>query len=110
MPKSKLSTVARFVPCPINRNGIHEACLVDANTRSTTNACAKLMKRLYLALTTLSLAAASTVLAGTPELQPAPSPTEEEVNHLNIFEYETTYTFNSDYKDYRGKFGDSDSL
>src|SRR5438270_12566449 len=71
----------------------------------------KLMKSLRLVLTVIFLGSASSLFAGPePQLQPAPSPTEEEVNHLNIFEYETTYTFNSDYKDYRGKFGDSDSV
>src|SRR2546421_8126972 len=69
------------------------------------------MKSLCFALTALVTLATSSVFGGTSEmLQPAPSPAEEEVNHRNIFEYETTYTFNSDYKDYRGRFGDSDSI
>ena len=72
----------------------------------------KLMNPLRLALTLALTTLASAVFAGTGniDLQPAPSPAEEEVNHLNIFEYETTYSLSSDYKDYRGKFGDSDSV
>jgi hypothetical protein len=68
------------------------------------------MNRLRLALTALLLAAASTVLAGSSnvELQPAPSPPEQ--NSTEIFNYETTYTGSSDFKHYDGKFGDGDSL
>src|SRR5205085_4993007 len=71
----------------------------------------KLMNSLRIAFTILFLSLVSSGFAGPSEmLQPAPSPADEEVNHLNIFEYETTYTFNSDYKDYSGRFGDSDSI
>src|SRR5262249_54480497 len=70
----------------------------------------KTMNRLHLALTAALLTLVSSAFAGpAPELQPAPSPAEE-ANHLNIFNYETVYTGNSDFKDYRGKFGDGDSL
>src|SRR5438552_3611168 len=68
------------------------------------------MNSLRLALTALFFSAISPVFGGAPELEPAPSPTEEEKNSTEIFDYETTYTGNSDYKDYRGKFGDGDSL
>ena len=68
------------------------------------------MKSLRLAMTVGFLALVAPLFAGSPELQPAPSPSEEEQNHTNIFDYETTYTGNSDFKDYRGKFGDGDSL
>ena len=72
----------------------------------------KLMNGLRLTLILAVTTIASAVFGGTGniDLQPAPSPTQEEVNHLNIFEYETTYSLSSDYKDYRGKFGDSDSI
>jgi hypothetical protein len=69
------------------------------------------MKNLGFALAVGFIALTSTAFAGSSEiLQPAPSPSEEEENHANIFDYETTYTGNSDYQNYRGRFGDSDSL
>ncbi len=69
------------------------------------------MNSLRLALTVGFLSLISPVLAGTgPELQPAPSPSDENKNSTEIFNYETVYTGNSDFKDYRGKFGDGDSL
>jgi hypothetical protein len=39
-------------------------------------------------------------------LQPAPTPADE--THRNLFNYETTYTFNSDFKE--SKLGDGSSL
>lgn len=73
---------------------------------------AKLMNRLHLAFIALFLTAISTLMGGTSmELQPAPSPAQDEnKNSTEIFDYETVYTGNSDYHDYRGKFGDGDSL
>ena len=70
------------------------------------------MNRLTLALTTIFISLASAAYAGSSlELQPAPSPAQDEnKNSTNIFDYETTYTGNSDYKDYNGRFGDSSSL
>ena len=69
------------------------------------------MNSLRLALTVGFLGLISPVLAGTgPELQPAPSPTEEDKNSTELFEYETVYSGKSDFKDYRGRFGDGDSL
>ena len=52
------------------------------------------------------------VFAGTcVELQPAPSPSQDEnKNSTEIFNYETTYTGKSDFQNYRGRFGDGDSL
>src|SRR5260221_3338623 len=71
-----------------------------------------LMKSLRLALTVVFLGSISQLFAGAePSLQPAPSPSQDEnKNSTEIFNYETTYTGKSDYKDYRGKFGDGDSL
>src|SRR2546428_72048 len=71
-----------------------------------------LMKSLRLALTVVFLGLISQLLAGTePDLKTAaPSPTDENKNSTEIFNYETVYTGNSDFKDYRGKFGDGDSL
>jgi hypothetical protein len=70
------------------------------------------MKRLSLALTVLSLSLASAAFAGTGglELQQAAPNQDENKNSTEIFEYETTYTGSSDFKDYSGKFGDGDSL
>src|SRR5438552_10440660 len=70
------------------------------------------MNSLRIAFTALVALAASSVFAGTSEmLQPAPSPSEDEnKNSTEIFNYETTYTGNSDFKNYRGKFGDGDSV
>jgi hypothetical protein len=69
------------------------------------------MNSLRLALTVGFLSLISPVLAGTgPELQPAPSPSDENKNSTELFAYETLYTGKSDFKDYRGIFGDGDSL
>ena len=70
------------------------------------------MKRLSLALITALLSVAFPLLAGEPDLQPRPSPSEEEEkNSTELFEYETVYTFNSNFKsDHRNHFGDGDSL
>src|SRR5436305_12151819 len=72
------------------------------------------MNRLHLVLTVTFLSAASTVLAGpsSVELQPGPSPTEDEnKNSTELFNYETVYTFDSNFKDdHRNHFGDGDSL
>jgi len=72
------------------------------------------MNRLSLTVAlSLSLfcATLSGYAGGSMELQPAPSPAQDEnKNSTEIFNYETTYTGNSDYKEYNGRFGDSDSL
>src|SRR5436309_6477237 len=69
------------------------------------------MNNLRLALTVGFLGLLSPCLACNGlELQPGPSPSEENTNSTEIFNYETVYTGNSDFKDYRGKFGDGDSL
>jgi hypothetical protein len=70
------------------------------------------MKRLELALTVLFLSLTSAAFAGTGglELQRASSDQDENKNSTEIFEYETTYTGNSDFHDYRDKFGDGDAF
>jgi hypothetical protein len=69
------------------------------------------MNRLSLALTTAFISVASLAWAGGgPELQPAPSPTDENKNSTELFSYETVYTGKSDFQNYDGKFGDGDSL
>src|SRR5882724_5136553 len=56
----------------------------------------------------LFLSAAVSAIAGTTTFEAQPSPTPEEENSRELFSYETTYTFRSDFKD--SKFGDGDSL
>jgi hypothetical protein len=70
------------------------------------------MNRLTLALTVSLFATALSAFAGTAvELQPAPSPAQDEnKNSTEIFNYETTYTGSSDFQKYSGRFGDGDSL
>lgn len=70
------------------------------------------MNRLRLALTVAFLSVFSPLFAGdNPQLQPGPSPTEEEKNSTELFAYETIYDFNSNFRDdHRNHFGDGDSL
>ena len=69
------------------------------------------MNSLRLALTLALLGSISQLLAGTElDLKTAPSPTDENKNSTEIFNYETTYTGSSDFQDYRGKFGSGDSV
>jgi hypothetical protein len=70
------------------------------------------MNRLSLALTFGLFCFVPAVFAGTGmELQPAPSPAQDEnKNSTEIFNYETTYTGTSDYQRYNSVFGDSDSI
>src|SRR5215467_6432834 len=58
----------------------------------------------------LVLSAGAHVIAGTPtyELQPSPTPADE--NHRDLFDYEMDYTGNSSFRDDHGKFGNGDSL
>ena len=71
----------------------------------------KFMNRLHLAFTILFFALASPLLAGSgTELQPGPSPSDEEKNSTELFAYETVHTFDSNFKDdHRNHFGDGDS-
>jgi len=71
------------------------------------------MNRLHLALTFAFICAVAQLRAGTSTMElatPTPAPVDENKNSTEIFNYETVYTGSSDYHDYRGKFGDSDSL
>jgi hypothetical protein len=55
------------------------------------------------------IALSASALGGTlSELQPAPTP--EEQNSRELFAYETTYTFESNFRDDNGKLGDGSSL
>jgi hypothetical protein len=66
------------------------------------------MKNIRASLIMLYLGAAASALAGpvTFEAQPAPAPQDE--NSHDLFYYETTYTFRSDFKE--SKLGHGDSL
>src|SRR2546423_2503217 len=72
----------------------------------------KIMTSLRLALTAACLFFVSSAFAGTStELQPAPSPSDEEKNSTELFSYETVYSFDSNFKDdHKNHFGDGDSL
>jgi hypothetical protein len=62
--------------------------------------------RSFFALLFLVFAAAT--LAGPPSFEAQPSPTPADENSHDLFSYETTYTFSSDFKE--SKLGDGDSL
>jgi hypothetical protein len=65
----------------------------------------KIVRKLVILL--IAVGAASAVAGSANlELQPSPAPADE--NSRDLFNYETTYTFNSDFKE--SKLGDGDSL
>jgi hypothetical protein len=68
------------------------------------------MKDIREFLAVLFLCAAAPVFAGTPTYEVQPSPTPAEGNHLNLFDYETDYTFSSNFYDVNGDFGHGSSL
>lgn len=65
----------------------------------------KIVRKLVIVLIAVGAAAAVAGPANL-ELQPSPTPTDE--NSRDLFNYETTYTFDSDFKE--SKLGDGDSL
>src|SRR6187200_302576 len=56
----------------------------------------------------LFLASATSTFAGPPTFEAQPSPTPSDENSRDLFSYETTYTFRSDFKE--SKLGHGDSL
>ena len=63
----------------------------------------------FLSALTLVFALSASALGGTvSELQPAPTP--EEQNSRELLAYETTYTFESGFRNDHGKLGDGSSL
>ncbi|SRR5712692_3834987 len=66
------------------------------------------MKKIPVFLASLVLSAAASVIAGTATFEAQPAPTPEEENSRDLFSYETTYTFRSDFKE--SKLGHGDSL
>src|SRR5690349_23999937 len=86
----------------------------DWHVRIENRQPVKPMNRLRLTVA-LSFSLFSATLSGyagaSMEMQPAPSPTQDEnKNSTEIFNYETTYTGTSDFQKYSGRFGDGDSL
>ena len=67
------------------------------------------MNRVILALSLGFFSTVASAFAGAGlEMQPGPS--SEDKNSTEIFNYETTFTGKSDFKEYRGAFGDGNSL
>ena len=66
------------------------------------------MKNIRLFFISLFLSAATSAIAGTATFEAQPAPTPEEENSRDLFSYETTYTFDSDFKE--SKLGHGDSL
>jgi len=65
----------------------------------------KIVRRFFALL---CLASATSILAGTSTFEVQPSPTPADENSRELFSYETTYTFGSDFQE--SKLGDGDSL
>ena len=66
------------------------------------------MKKNSVFFASLFLSASASVMAGTATFEAQPGPTPEEENSRDLFSYETTYTFQSDFKE--SKLGRGDSL
>src|SRR5438128_10078380 len=68
------------------------------------------MKNIRLFFISLFLAAGVSAIAGPPTYEVQPSPTPADENHRELFDYEMDYTLNSNFYDDHGKFGNGDSL
>jgi hypothetical protein len=66
------------------------------------------MKNIRLFFISLFLSATASAIGGTATFEAQPAPTPEEENSRELFSYETTYTFRSDFKE--SKLGSGDSL
>jgi hypothetical protein len=66
------------------------------------------MKRIRLFFISVFLAAGVSAIAGPPTYEAQPSPTPADENSHHLFSWETTYTFQSDFKE--SKLGHGDSL
>jgi hypothetical protein len=66
------------------------------------------MKNVRLFFISLFLSAAMSAIAGTATFEAQPAPTPEEENSRDLFSYETTYTFDSDFEE--SKLGHGGSL
>src|SRR5438045_6940023 len=91
MLEIRLPATFSIVTCRESQNTIHRDWPTQTNTRSTTTVSTKIMNNLRLALTVGFLSLISPVLAGTgPELQPAPSPSDENKNSTELRSEEHT--------------------
>src|SRR5204863_8882554 len=68
------------------------------------------MKNKRLFFIGLLVGVATSVIAGTPTYEVQPSPTPADENHRELFDYELDYTGNSSFFDDHGKFGNGDAL
>jgi len=68
------------------------------------------MKNIQHFVAVLFLCSVTSTIAGTATYEAQPSPTPAEGNHLNLFDYEMDYTFDSNFYNVRGDFGHGDSL
>jgi len=68
------------------------------------------MKNIRLFFISLFLAAGVSAIAGPPTYEVQPSPTPADENHRDLFDYELDYTFSSNFYDVHGDFGHGDSL
>src|SRR6266566_7270546 len=68
------------------------------------------MKNIRLLFVSVFLSAAASAIAGAPTYEVQPSPTPADENHRELFDYELDYTGNSSFYDDHGKFGNGDSL
>jgi hypothetical protein len=66
------------------------------------------MKNIRVFFISLLLSAAASAVAGTATFEAQPAPTPQDENSHDLFSYETTYTFQSDFKE--SKLGNGDSL
>src|SRR5260370_21208927 len=70
----------------------------------------QVMNRILLCFAALLVSSSLFAGATGSEMQPSPSPSPEDQNSRELFEYETTYTADSNFYDDHGKFGHGDSL
>src|SRR6266550_3371377 len=68
------------------------------------------MKNIRSFFISLFLGAAASAIAGTATYEAQPSPTPQDENSHDLFDYEMDYTLNSNFYDDHGKFGNGDSL
>src|SRR6266404_1078845 len=68
------------------------------------------MKDIRLFFISVFLSAFPSAIAGAPTYEVQPSPTPADDNHRELFDYELDYTGNSSLFDYRGIFGNGHSL